>query len=74
MTPINTATSKALKAIKVGGVWAIAITPNGKTAYVTNYASPGAVTPINTATNKAWNSYSYGQGQSSAETSIGFGT
>ena len=23
---------------------------------------------------KAWNSYSYGQGQSSAEASIGFGT
>jgi YVTN family beta-propeller protein len=30
----------------------IAITPDGKTAYVTNYAS-GTVTPIRTATNTA---------------------
>ncbi len=51
--PINTATSTAGKAVKVGHQpTAIAITPNGKTAYVTNGGS-NTVTPINTATNKA---------------------
>ena len=40
MTPIRTATNKAGKAIKVGGrPVAIAITPNGKTAYVVNDAT-----------------------------------
>ena len=34
------------------GITAIAITPDGKTAYVVSYAS-GKVTPISTATNKA---------------------
>ncbi len=53
MTPIRTATNKAGKAIKVGSYpWAIAITPNGKTAYVVNQDS-GTVTPIRTATNTA---------------------
>ena len=53
VTPINTATNKAAKTIKVGSdPVAIAITPNGKTAIVVNYGS-GTVTPINTATNKA---------------------
>ena len=67
VTPINTATSKALKPIKVGyGAQAIAITPNGKTVYVAsgkNYF-PGTVcgegtprpantvTPVSTATSK----------------------
>ena len=51
MTPINTATNKAGKAITVGTPpVAIAITPNGKTAYVAN-SNGDRVTPINTATN-----------------------
>ncbi len=50
--PINTATNKPAKAIKVGNEpWAIAITPDGTTAYVSNYLS-GTVTPTSTATNK----------------------
>ena len=53
MTPIQTATNKAGKAIKVGNrPGAIAITPDGKTAYVANHDS-GTVTPIRTATNTA---------------------
>ena len=53
VTPIRTATSTALKPIQVGQVPArIAITPDGKTAYVTN-AGSGTVTPIRTATNTA---------------------
>jgi len=51
VTPVNVVTNTALKAIKVGQYPdAIAITPNGKTAYVANSGS-GTVTPINTATN-----------------------
>ena len=56
VTPIQTATNKAGKAITVGkNPGAIAITPNGKTAYVVNgnFSGPGTVTPISTATNKA---------------------
>jgi len=58
VTPIRTATNTALKAIKVGNFPdAIVITPNGKTAYVSNGgngAAPGnTVTPIDTATNTA---------------------
>jgi YVTN family beta-propeller protein len=50
VTPISTATNTAGKPIKVGqGPSAIAITPNGKTAYVVNGAQ--SVTPISTATN-----------------------
>jgi DNA-binding beta-propeller fold protein YncE len=43
VTPISTATNKAGKAIKVGeSPVAIAITPNGKTAYVASTGSgPG---------------------------------
>ena len=53
MTPISTATNTAGKPIKVGtDPGAIAITPNGKTAYVANDGS-GTVTPIDTATNTA---------------------
>ncbi len=44
------ATNTTLQAITVGtGPDAIAITPNGKTAYVANGGS-GTVTPINTTT------------------------
>ena len=56
VTPINTATGKPGNAITVGGgASAIAITPNGKTAYVANvaYGGTGTVTPIRTATNTA---------------------
>jgi len=53
VTPINTASNQALKAIRVGkGLLAVAITPDGKTAYIANPLS-GTVTPISTATNKA---------------------
>ena len=51
MTPICTATNKPGKPIQVGtSANNIAITPHGKTAYVT---SSLGVTPINIATNKA---------------------
>ena len=56
VTPINTTTDTAGKAITAGSgpSFAIAITPNGKTAYVANDdATPGTVTPIRTATNTA---------------------
>src|ERR1022692_2457507 len=56
--PIDAATNTAGKAIKIGGgASAIAITPNGKTAYVVLAAIAGAgslgVVPIQTATKKA---------------------
>jgi len=51
VTPIRTATNTALPPVKTGrGPTAIAITPDGKTAYVANFMS-GTVTPIQTATN-----------------------
>ena len=51
--PIPIATGTAGKPIKVGsGPGQIAITPDGKTAYV-SCAGSGTVTPINTATNTA---------------------
>ena len=53
VTPIRTATNTALAPITVGqDPRALAITPDGKTIYVTNYQS-GTVTPIRTATNTA---------------------
>jgi DNA-binding beta-propeller fold protein YncE len=53
VTPVNTATNQAGRPIKVGrGPVGIAITPNRRTAYVTNSGS-GAVTPINTLTSRA---------------------
>jgi YVTN family beta-propeller protein len=53
VTPINIATGKAGKAIKVGSAPdAIVVTPDGKTAYVANSGSD-TVTPINAATGKA---------------------
>jgi YVTN family beta-propeller protein len=61
VTPINTATGKPLKAIRVGtNPGAIAITPNGRTAYVVNSGS-GTVTPIRTATNKAGTAITVGK-------------
>jgi len=57
VTPVNTATNTALKAIPVGrSPFAIAVTPDGKTVYVNGESAPGGtwgVTPISTATNKA---------------------
>ena len=58
MTPIDTATNTAGAPITVGGPFPkeVAITPDGKTAYVTNWGSGitlGTVTPIDTATNTA---------------------
>jgi YVTN family beta-propeller protein len=53
VTPISTATGTAGKPIKVGLFPdAIAITPDGKTAYVAS-SGPGTVTPIRTATGTA---------------------
>ncbi len=53
MTPIRTATSTALPRIETGlSPYAVALTPDGKTAYVANLRS-GTVTPIRTATNTA---------------------
>jgi YVTN family beta-propeller protein len=52
VTPINTATNTPGTPIASGsGPIAVAITPDGRTAYVTNDISAGTVTPINTATN-----------------------
>ena len=52
VTPIRTATNTAGPPITVGNQpFGIAITPNGKTAYVTG--GPDLVTPIRTATNTA---------------------
>jgi YVTN family beta-propeller protein len=55
VTPISTATNTAGTAITVGtGPFGVAITPDGKTAYVANFGGSGtAVTPIDTATNTA---------------------
>ena len=55
VTPINTATNTKLPPIKTGGQpYAIAITPDEKTAYVVSDAyQGGTVTPIRTATNTA---------------------
>ena len=51
MTPIATATNTPGRPIKVGNwAFAIAITPDGKTAYVTSMFSD-TVTPIRIATN-----------------------
>jgi YVTN family beta-propeller protein len=53
VTPINTATNKPGKAIRVGThPRYIVITPDGKTVYVYSTAA-GTVTPIRTATNTA---------------------
>ena len=62
MTPISTATNRPGKPIKVGpGPVAIAITGDGKTAYVVSYYS-GTVTPIQTATNRTEKPIKVGRG------------
>jgi hypothetical protein len=51
MTPIATATNTRGKPIKIGAIpTAIAITPDGKTAYIAD-EHPATVTPVATATN-----------------------
>ena len=61
MTPIDTATNTAGTAITVGSApRGVAITPDGKTAYVTNDGS-GSVTPIDTATNTAGTAIAVGR-------------
>jgi YVTN family beta-propeller protein len=52
VTPISLATLTAGKPIKVGaGPWGVAVTPDGKTAYVLNHTDHGSwVTPVDTAT------------------------
>jgi len=51
MTPVATATNTRGKPIKIGAIpAAIAITPDGKTAYVADL-HPATVTPVATATN-----------------------
>jgi len=59
VTPVNTVTRKAGKPIVLPQTGqrhhadVIAVTPNGKTAYVVNHSNDGEwVTPINTATNR----------------------
>jgi DNA-binding beta-propeller fold protein YncE len=53
MTPVATATNTRGKPIKIGAIpAAIAITPDGKTAYVADL-HPATVTPVATATNTA---------------------
>jgi hyaluronoglucosaminidase len=51
VVPINVATNTALPAIAVGDRTTIAITPNGKTAYVP-HSLEETVTPVNLATGK----------------------
>jgi len=57
ITPIRTATDTALTRIRLAdGAGPIAITPDGRTAYVIAGSGPGrtgTVTPIRTATNQA---------------------
>jgi len=65
VTPIRTAANTALKAIKAGSyARAIAITPDGKAAYVANMDSGlslGTVTPIRTAGNTALKAIKVGE-------------
>jgi YVTN family beta-propeller protein len=70
VTPIDTATNTAGPAIRVGPQpIAIAVTPNGRTAYVVNQnasvagpdISDGTVTPITTATNTPGNPIKVGR-------------
>ena len=50
MTPVSTGTNTAGKPIKIGAIpTAIAITPDGKTAYIAD-EHPATVTPVATAT------------------------
>ncbi len=66
MTPIDVATGRTGTPIRVGsGPWGIAITPDGKTAYVANYGANGGgntVTPIDVATGRAGTPIRVGDG------------
>ena len=56
LTPITVTTNKAGRPVKAGKrSIAVAITPDGKTAYVANIGNfgPGTVTPVATSTNTA---------------------
>jgi YVTN family beta-propeller protein len=62
VTPIATAGNTPGAPIAVGSQpWAFAITPDGKTTYVINFAA-ASVTPITTATNTAGTPIEVGQG------------
>src|SRR5262249_16312139 len=50
VTPISVATNSAGTAIRVSGAAAIAITTDGKTAYMANCKTAGSVTPLDLAT------------------------
>ena len=65
VTPVTTATNTAGPPITVGRFPdPIAITPNGKTAYIANGDGTGTVTPITTATNTAHLPITVGNGPS----------
>jgi YVTN family beta-propeller protein len=62
VVPIRTATNRALPPIPAGhDPIAVAITPDGDTAYVVNQNNPGSVTPIRTATGTALPQIKVGQ-------------
>ncbi len=66
VTPVNTATNTPGRPIKVARFpQSIAITPDGKTAYVANsgYDRGNTVTPISTATNTAGKLIQVGKGR-----------
>jgi hyaluronoglucosaminidase len=60
VTLVNTVTNKASKPVKVSGPSDIAITPNGRTAWV--IAGDNSVIPISTATDKAGKPVKVGAG------------
>ena len=63
MTPIATATNTPGSPIEVGeGARALAITADGKTAYVLVWGEPGTVVPIATATNTPGTPITVGDG------------
>src|SRR6185437_911400 len=67
VTPIDVATGRAGSPIKVGdGPDAIAITPDGKTAYVANYGNQNGngdtMTPIDVATGRTGTPIKVGSG------------
>ena len=69
VTPIRTATNTAGKEINVGrDPYDIAITPNGRTAYVTHVATvpPGIVTPIHLATGTVGKPIKFGRARRSS--------
>lgn len=65
VVPINTATDRTGRGIRVGKLpIAIALAPDGRTAYVANSGSD-TVTPISTVTNHAWPAIKVGPSPSS---------